>query len=141
MKADPDSATSPSKYGSDKDSDSAAETSSPSVARKKTSVATNMSKKKTLPNLPKVQSMSTMHQDPPPLSPGGKTLSKKDLDEAEKVLMKSQAAIHRGIINKDIQTFLHKSKSNFHIADVKHAMDNARIIARSESTSEFEPNR
>ncbi len=40
------------------------------------------------------------------------------------------------LINKDIQTFLHRSRTSFDVEDVKHAMDNARIIGRSEDETE-----
>ena len=36
----------------------------------------------------------------------------------------------------DIQKFVHKSKGSFALDDIKHAMDNAKILQRSESQSE-----
>ena len=69
-------------------------------------------------------------------SPGGLAIAKSKQLEAEAVLKankKQWETEKRDHLNLEIKKFMHKSKSNFMIDDIKHAMDNAKILSRTES--------
>ena len=75
---------------------------------------------------------------PPPPPTHGVVIAKAKQIEAEKLFKSEQKTWQtekRDHLNLDIQKFVHKSKSNFLIEDIKHAMDNAKILQRSESMS------
>ena len=76
---------------------------------------------------------------PPPPPTHGIAIAKSKQLEAEN-LFKSEKKVwqteNRDRLNLDIQKFVHKSKGSFALDDIKHAMDNAKILQRSESQSE-----
>ena len=127
MRADPDSATSPSKY-SDAD-ESAEQEQSPSKKKSSKKKSKGQSKR------PQTNERPDQGQPPPPggaTSPGGIIINKNKQETAEKVFQ-SKLTVNRDLLNTDIKKFLHKSKTNFNVDEVKYAMDQARIIRASES--------
>lgn len=126
MRADPDSATSPSKY-SDAD-ESAEQEQSPSKKKSSKKKSKGQSKR------PQTNERPDQGQPPPggATSPGGIIINKNKQETAEKVFQ-SKLTVNRDLLNTDIKKFLHKSKTNFNVDEVKYAMDQARIIRASES--------
>ena len=61
-------------------------------------------------------------------------ISKKAQEQAEAELKSNKKAwtSNRDLLNTDIQKFINKSKASFAVDDIKHAMDNARIISRAD---------
>ena len=128
MRADPDSATSPSKYSDDESADDKP-TNSPKRRAKK-------SKGKKSEQSDHGQPSSA----PGTTSPGGLVIAKNKQETAEKVFQ-SKLTVNRDLLNTDIKKFLHKSKANFNVSEVKYAMDQARIIRASESEDPREARR
>lgn len=116
MRADPDSATSPSKYSDDEQ----AEPQSPGPKKSKKST-----------KRPKTNERPDSEQGGA-VSPGGIVIAKNKQAKAEEVF-KSKLTVNRDLLNTDIKKFLHKSKAKFNVDEVKYAMDQARIIRASES--------
>lgn len=145
IKADPDSATSPSKYPQGQVPDNAL---SANHADSSDSESTDhRAKKKKLPKLKKKKASQPAAQDKqqPPKSPDRRgseatviTKQAQELAEREFQSSKKVWSQNRDLLNRDIQKFIHKSKAKFGVDDVKHAMDNARILHRAESVSEME---
>ena len=75
---------------------------------------------------------------PPPPPTHGVLIAKAKQQEAE-ILFKSDRkeweTEKRDHLNLSINKLVHKSKSNFLLQDIKHAMDTAKILERSESMS------
>lgn len=131
IKSDPDSATSPSKYegrelsGNDSSDSEAPKRNRPARKPKK--------KKKTSETTP-----ATPNQNAPSAQHSGIVISKQAQEQAERELANNKKvwSQNRDLLNRDIQKFLHKSKTKFAIDEVKHAMDNAKILHRAESVSD-----
>ena len=119
MRADPDSATSPSKYSDDEQ----AEPQSPGPKKsKKSSKSTKRPKTNERPD--SEQGGAT--------SPGGIVIGKDKQAKAEEVF-KKKLTVNRDLLNTDIKKFIHKSKTKLSVDEVKYAMDQCRIIRASES--------
>jgi hypothetical protein len=153
MKADPDSATSPSKYIQGQGQDQGQGQSLPDVAAQATRAASfNQSTDSENESLPatrrkkprkKKQIKQEQEQQEQQVQQRPRHLSETAGESARIVLsatttnidnkVKNSGSSDNRLINKDIQTFLHRSKSGaFNVEDVKHAMDTARIIGRSD---------
>ena len=125
MRADPDSATSPSKYSDDESADETAKKAQTSGSPKRKG-----GKKSTKKTSATKQSSEQPEKSSP--SPGGIVINKSKQEDADKVFQ-SKLTVNRDLLNTDIKKFLHKSKTNFNVDEVKYAMDQARIIRASES--------
>ena len=126
MRADPDSATSPSKYSDDESADETAKKGAQTGSPKRKG-----GKKSTKKNSATKQSNSEQPEKSSP-SPGGIVINKSKQEDADKVFQ-NKLTVNRDLLNTDIKKFLHKSKTNFNVDEVKYAMDQARIIRASES--------
>lgn len=149
IKADPDSATSPSKYPqgqvpdnalSANQADSSDSESTDHRAKKKPA----RSPKGKLKKLKKKAQPAAQEPKTPssPVRRGSEAtvISKQAQEQAEREFQSSKKvwSQNRDLLNRDIQKFIHKSKTKFAVDDIKHAMDNARILHRAESVSEME---
>ncbi len=151
IKSDPDSATSPSKYsGSSPVPDPALSANQDSSDSNVASAADQNAKRKLLRKKKKRKAATTTESSSAnaPASKNaanseeqhGFVISKQAQEQAERELLSNKKvwSQNRDLLNRDIQKFLHKSKANFAVDDVKHAMDQARIIARTESVTDYD---
>ena len=165
IKSDPDSATSPSKYSpgskdsatlsanqknalpdsSDNGSEAGSGTKRKVLRKKKKKKHSNAPDSASSQQDPNQRTKSVSGGagaagggGPPPPPTHGVLIAKAKQQEAEN-LFKSDKKIweteKRDHLNLEINKLVHKSKSNFLIADIKHAMDTAKILQRSESMS------
>ena len=74
---------------------------------------------------------------PPPPPTHGVLIAKDKQQEAESLFKSDKLFVpnKRDHLNLEINKLVHKSKGNFLIQDIKHAMDTAKILQRSESMS------
>ena len=165
IKSDPDSATSPSKYSpgskdsatlsanqknalpdsSDNGSEAGSGTKRKVLRKKKKKKHSNAPDSASSQQDPNQRTKSVSGGagaagggGPPPPPTHGVLIAKAKQQEAEN-LFKSDKKVweteKRDHLNLEINKLVHKSKSNFLIQDIKHAMDTAKILQRSESMS------
>ena len=162
IKSDPDSATSPSKYSpgskdsatlsanqksalpdsSDNGSEAGSGTKRKVLRKKKKkkhSNAPDSASSQQGPNQTFSGGAGAAGRDGPPPPPTHGVLIAKNKQQEAEALFKSEKKIwetdKRDHLNLEINKLVHKSKSNFLIQDIKHAMDTAKILQRSESMS------